>query len=86
VKSTGMTRPVDELGRVTLPKEIRKSLGIVEREDRLEIFVDGPNVILRKLVRGCVFCKGTKELKPFGDKEVCSNCRNEIRKGLQNLK
>jgi transcriptional pleiotropic regulator of transition state genes len=83
LKATGMTRPVDELGRVVLPKELRKSLGIVESEDRVEIFVDGHDIVLRKLVRGCTFCKGTIDLKEFGGHEICGHCRDDIRKGLE---
>jgi len=80
MKATGMTRPVDELGRVVLPKELRKSLNIVEDVDRLEIFVDGENIILRKFQTKCEFCGGTDDLKPFGGKQICGACRDGLRK------
>ncbi len=47
MKATGMTRKVDELGRIVIPKEIRRNLGI-EEKDSLEIFTEGSNLILRK--------------------------------------
>lgn len=47
MKSTGIVRKVDELGRVVLPIELRRTLGIEER-DAIEIFVDGDKIVLRK--------------------------------------
>lgn len=54
MKSTGIVRKVDELGRIVIPMELRKSLGISEK-DPMEIFVDGDQIILRKYAPGCVF-------------------------------
>jgi transcriptional pleiotropic regulator of transition state genes len=75
MKATGVTRPVDELGRVVLPKELRKSLGIVENEDRLEIFVDGHDIILRKYNPGCDIagCKEADNLHEFGGMKFCNH-------------
>lgn len=55
LKSTGITRKVDELGRVVLPIELRRRLNINEK-DPLEIFVEGDKVILRKFsnARACM--------------------------------
>jgi transcriptional pleiotropic regulator of transition state genes len=78
VKSTGMTRPVDQLGRVVIPKEVRKTLDIQEDRDRLEIFVDEENIILRKYKRGCIICGETEGLKKVWDKDICLGCINEI--------
>jgi len=83
LKSTGITRPVDNLGRIVLPMELRRTLGIVANEDRMEIFVDGGDIILRKFVRGCTFCGETKDLKLFSKQYVCKNCRDELRKELR---
>ena len=55
MKSTGIVRKVDELGRIVLPIELRRTLNIDER-DSLEIYVDGNSVILRKYQPSCVFC------------------------------
>lgn len=82
MKSTGITRPVDGLGRVVLPKELRRTLDIKEDQDRLEIFVDGENIILRKMKRSCTFCGGTENLKPFAGHKVCGACRGGLRVAL----
>ena len=55
MKSTGIVRKVDELGRVVLPIELRRTLGI-EEKDPLEIYMDGPSIVLRKYQVSCVFC------------------------------
>ena len=55
MKSTGIVRKVDELGRIVLPIELRRTLGI-EEKDRIEIFVDGESIILRKYQPACIFC------------------------------
>lgn len=77
IKSTGIVRRVDELGRVVLPKELRNTLDIHER-DPLEIYVEGPKIILQKYQNSCVFC-GEKTENAFMDKCVCENCINMIR-------
>lgn len=56
MKSTGIVRKIDELGRVVIPKELRKVLSI-EEKDGLEIFTESDKIILRKYVPGCTFCK-----------------------------
>lgn len=80
MRSTGITRPIDPLGRIVIPREILKTNGWVEGEDRVEIFTDADTVVIRKLQRGCTFCKGTHELKEFGGHEVCGHCREDMRK------
>lgn len=82
MKATGITRPVDQLGRIVLPRELRRQLGIKEDEDRLEIFVDGEDIILRKYKRGCTFCGGMDELREFGGQYICGGCRDKLRLAL----
>ena len=77
LKSTGIIRKVDELGRVVIPIELRNKLHIVER-DPIEIFVDGSSIVLRKYEPNCVFCGSTKGLSPYKDKLVCKKCANQI--------
>lgn len=77
MKSTGMTRPIDQLGRIVIPKELRRTLDI-EVGDPLEIFVDGEEVILRKYKPGCVFCGNVKYVVEFKGKKVCTNCIKDI--------
>lgn len=73
MKSTGIVRKVDELGRIVLPIEMRRTLGIEER-DPLEIYVDGDSVILKKVQTACVFCGSTKDVLSFEGKNVCLDC------------
>ncbi|AZJ24451.1 AbrB family transcriptional regulator [Bacillus thuringiensis] len=49
MKSTGIVRKIDELGRVVIPKETRRTLNIHEK-DPLEIFVEGDAIILQKYI------------------------------------
>jgi transcriptional pleiotropic regulator of transition state genes len=79
MKSTGMTRSIDQLGRIVIPKELRRTLDI-EVGDPLEIFVDGEEVILRKYKPGCVFCGNVKYVVEFKGKKVCTNCIKDIYK------
>jgi transcriptional pleiotropic regulator of transition state genes len=76
VKSTGIVRKVDDLGRVVIPKETRKISGISEGTP-LEIFIDGDKIILRKYAPGCIFC-GEDTKKMLKGKLVCEKCLNEI--------
>ena len=73
MKSTGIVRKVDELGRVVLPMELRRTLGIGEK-DPLEIHVDSDKIILRKYEPGCVFCNNTTDIQLFNGKNVCRAC------------
>lgn len=77
MKSTGIIRKIDELGRVVIPKEIRGNLDILEK-DSVEIFVDGNKVIIQKYNPTCCFCGGNNKLSTYKDKLVCKNCINKI--------
>lgn len=73
MKSTGITRPVDALGRVVIPMEIRENLGI-NTKDLLEISVEGDKIVLKKHGQSCVFCGSSDDLVIFEDKKVCKKC------------
>jgi AbrB family transcriptional regulator, transcriptional pleiotropic regulator of transition state genes len=73
MKSTGIVRKVDELGRIVIPIELRRTLDI-EEKDGLEIFVDGNNIILRKYEPACLFCGSNDEVTDFSGKKVCKEC------------
>jgi len=73
MKSTGIVRKVDELGRVVIPIELRRTLDIAEK-DPLEIYVDGDRIILRKYEPACVFCGNADEVSDFKGKKVCQEC------------
>ena len=77
LKSTGIIRKVDELGRVVLPIELRNKFEIKEK-DPLEIYVEGSSIILRKSEPSCIFCGSTKNLTNYSNKNICSNCINNI--------
>ena len=73
MKSTGIVRKVDELGRIVLPIELRRTLGI-EEKDRNEIFVDGESIILRKYQPACIFCDNAKDIINYKGKNICPDC------------
>ena len=77
MKSTGMIRRVDELGRVVIPKEIRNKLDIQEK-DPLEIYVQEDCIILKKYESNCIFCGNTKDLTEYKEKLICKKCLNEL--------
>ena len=73
MKSTGIVRKVDELGRIVLPIEMRRTLDIAEK-DPVEIYVEGDSVILRKYQASCVFCDSVKDIISFKGRNVCAAC------------
>ena len=81
MKSTGIVRKVDELGRVVIPIELRRTLNINEK-DALEIYVDNDRIILRKYepTCACVFCGNANNVTHFRGKNICSDCLKEMPK------
>ena len=79
MKSTGIVSKVDELGRIVLPIELRRTLDIAEK-DYVEIYVDGDQVILKKYLPCCIFCGSKEELATYDDKYVCRSCRTKLGK------
>ncbi len=77
MKSTGIVRKVDELGRIVLPIELRRTLDIAEK-DSLEIYVDGPTIVLKKYQPACIFCDDAKDVSNYKGKNVCPNCIREL--------
>lgn len=77
MKSTGIIRRVDELGRVVIPIEIRNQFNIVEK-DPIEIYVEGSSIILKKFEPNCIFCGNTKNLLNYHDKLICKNCSKKV--------
>ncbi|KPV60755.1 MULTISPECIES: AbrB/MazE/SpoVT family DNA-binding domain-containing protein [Paenibacillus] len=76
-KATGIVRKVDELGRVVIPIELRRTLGIGEK-DALEIFVSDEEIILRKYAPGCVLCGSTDITDTIHEKPICGECKSEL--------
>ena len=79
MKATGIVRKVDMLGRIVLPIELRRTLGIDVREP-LEIFVKDDSIILRKYDPVCVICGENGILKEYRGKQICQNCIDELTK------
>lgn len=79
MKSTGIVRKVDELGRVVLPIELRRTLSISEK-DALEIYVDGQSIILKKYEPACIFCDNARDVIVYKNKNICSECLAEFKK------
>ena len=79
MKTTGIIRKIDELGRIVLPVELRKKMGIGQH-DAIEIYVDGDKVILKKHGNECVFCGASKDLLEYKGKSVCASCIRNLSK------
>ncbi len=77
MKSTGIVRKIDELGRVVLPIELRRTLNI-DIKDPLEIFVEGDLIILKKYEPACIFCGEAANVENFRGKNVCKSCAKEL--------
>jgi transcriptional pleiotropic regulator of transition state genes len=78
MKATGIVRKVDELGRIVLPMELRRTLNI-GKEDPVEIFVDDGSIVLRKYEPACIFCGDAKDVKNIQGKNVCQKCLDEMK-------
>jgi transcriptional pleiotropic regulator of transition state genes len=78
MKSTGVVRKVDELGRIVLPIEIRKVLDI-KQKDAIEIFTDEDKIILQKYQPACIFCNSADDIVYFNGKRVCSTCVEKLK-------
>ena len=79
MKSTGIIRKVDELGRVVIPIELRNQFHIAEK-DPIDIFVDGSTINLKKYEKSCLFCGNTKKLTTYKDKLICTKCLKQLKK------
>lgn len=85
MKATGIVRNVDNLGRIVLPKELRKTLGF-EEGTPIEIFVNEDEVILRKYIKGCHCCGETENLTSVYGLDLCPNCLKRINKASKKIK
>ena len=81
MKSTGIVRHVDELGRIVIPKEMRKKMDIAN-SDPVEIYVDGDKIILTKYTPYCYFCAGESGIIEFKGKKICYACLNELKEQI----
>lgn len=79
MKSIGIVRKVDELGRIVIPMELRRTLGIAEK-DAVEIFVDGEQIVMKKYNPSCIFCGEARNVIIYKGKNICTDCLEEIKK------
>ena len=79
MKATGIVRPMDALGRVVIPIELRRNFGI-KTDDSLEIFVDDEYIMLKKYEPACIFCGSNDDIKKIHGRSVCGNCIGEMKK------
>lgn len=78
MKATGIIRRMDELGRVVIPIELRRTMGLNER-DAVEIYVDGGGIVLKKFHPACLFCASPEELADYKGKKICRHCLEELK-------
>ena len=79
MKSIGILRKVDELGRIVIPKELRKKFGITDNVDYFEISVEGNTILLKKYEPGCTLCGSTVGLADVNGHDICAKCRAKIK-------
>lgn len=84
MKATGIVRKVDELGRVVLPVELRRSRDINVR-DSLEIYVDGDYIVLKKYGPTCIFCGNAEHVNVYKEKTVCRDCAEQLASMKENV-
>ena len=81
MKSTGIVRSIDALGRVVIPKSLRTQFQLTEDKDTVEIFVDDDMIILKKYQPACVFCNSLTNIESFKGRLICRQCKNQLLKG-----
>lgn len=81
MKSTGIVRKLDELGRIVLPIELRRTLNIEDKAP-LEIFVEDNKIVLQKYQPACIFCGNAEDVFDYKGRNVCRDCARELNKDL----
>lgn len=77
MKSTGMSRELDGLGRIVIPKELRDTLDI-NNGDPVMFLTDGDQIGVKKYISGCVFCGEVDNVAMFHEYKICENCRSQL--------
>ncbi len=77
MKSTGIVRKIDQLGRIVVPRETRQKL-YIETGDPIEFYYDENNIYLKKYTRGCLFCNSMENVMNYKGQYICENCKKEI--------
>ena len=78
MKATGIVRPIDTLGRIVLPKEIRDVMQIAPK-DPIEIWTDDNRIVLTKYAPACIFCNSADEVTNYRGKLICKECMDRLK-------
>ena len=81
MKSVGVVRKLDQLGRIVLPMETRRTFKI-DTGDPVEVYVDGENIVLRKYEPGCIFCGEANHTVGYEGKNICKGCIEKIKSSM----
>lgn len=81
MKTTGIVRKIDELGRIVIPKEMRRVIDI-QNGDPVEIELEGHQIILTKYSSSCIWCGRESGLSDFKGKKICYECIEEIKRNM----
>lgn len=79
MKTTGIVRKIDDLGRIVIPIELRKTLGLSVRDD-IEIIAEEDRIVLKRYSPACMICGSSENVKSYMDKKVCASCIEELGK------
>ncbi len=74
MKSLGIVRKIDQVGRIVLPRELRTIFQLEDSKDSVEIFVEDDKIILKKFEANCIFCNSANDVITFKNKKVCKEC------------
>ena len=74
MKETGIVRGLDNMGRVVIPKEIRKFLDMTEGVDEFEIYMQDDSIVLKKHKPSCIFCGAEENCIDFENQKICKDC------------
>mgnify|MGYP000138762013 FL=1 len=77
MKATGIVRPIDKLGRIVIPKELRRIYGLTV-DDSVEIFVNDDQIVIKKYEPACIFCNNTDGIVLYEGKSICKSCLEKI--------
>ena len=83
MKATGIVRQIDSLGRIVIPKELRRVMRITDEKDAMEIFTEGDTIILKKYEPCCMFCNEADDLVEFKGHSICKACLSELNKAAE---
>jgi len=78
MRTTGIIRGIDEVGRIVIPKEYRRMLKVNDKEDSLEISMEGDRIVLRKHMPACTFCGSADGMIEYSGYKICRNCVDNL--------